>query len=202
MLVDDHFVVRMGLGSMLKLEPDIHVVAEACSGPEAIELQRKHRAEVILMDCRLPGMSGIEAAAAIRQEFPSTQIIMLSVAQSEEEIYRAIQAGAQAYLPKSVEQSELVRAIRIVRAGQRYLPAPLAARLAERVGRSELSERERETLELLVKGLSNKEIASALEISVVTVKLHVSNLLAKLGVADRSQAITAAIQRGIIQLDD
>jgi two-component system NarL family response regulator len=200
MLVDDHYLVRMGLASIIALEPDMAVCAEASSGEQAQALFRTHHPDVTLMDLRLPGMSGAQTIQAIRREFPDARMVMLSTYVCDEEIYGALQAGAMAYLVKSVQREELMRAIRKAAAGQRHIPAEVAARLADRVARSELSMRELEVLRLLVGGRRNREIAGALDITEGTVKLHVSSILGKLGVADRTEAVTVALQRGIVQL--
>ncbi len=200
MLVDDHYLVRMGLASIIGLEPDMVVCAEASSGEQAQALFRTHRPDVTLMDLRLPGMNGAETIQAIRREFPDARIVMLSTYVCDEEIYGALQAGAMAYLVKSVQREELMKAIRKAALGQRHIPAEVAARLADRVTRSELSAREIEVLRLLVGGRRNREIAATLDITEGTVKLHVSSILGKLGVADRTEAVTVALQRGIVQL--
>ncbi|PYR72887.1 MAG: DNA-binding response regulator [Acidobacteria bacterium] len=201
MLVDDHYLVRMGLASIIALEPDMTVCAEAASGEQARALFRTHRPDVTLMDLRLPGMNGADTIQAIRAEFPDARIVMLSTYVCDEEIYGALQAGAMAYLVKSVQREELMRAIRKAAAGQRHIPAEVAARLADRVSRSQLSTRELEVLRLLVSGRRNREIATTLDITEGTVKLHVSSILGKLGAADRTEAVTVALQRGIVQLE-
>jgi DNA-binding NarL/FixJ family response regulator len=201
MLVDDHYLVRMGLRSILALEPDMTVVAEASTGEQAISLFRTHRPDVTLMDLRLPGLNGSEAVHEIRMEFPDARIVMISTYVGDEEIYGALQAGAMAYLVKSVQREELTTAIRKAAAGQRHIPAEVAARLADRVTRSRLSARELEVLRLLVSGRRNREIAGTLVISEGTVKLHVSSILGKLGAADRTEAVTVALQRGIVRLE-
>ena len=200
MLVDDHYLVRMGLASVLALEPDMVVCAEASSGEQACALYRVHSPDVTLMDLRLPGMSGTATVQAIRNEFPDARIVMISTYVCDEEIYGALQAGAMAYLVKSVQREELIRAIRKAAAGQRHIPAEVATRLADRVTRSQLSTRELDVLRLLVGGRRNREIAHALDISEGTVKLHVSSILSKLGAADRTEAVTRALQHGIVQL--
>ncbi len=200
MLVDDHYLVRMGLTSVLSLETDITVCAEAASAEEAIELFRTHRPDVTLMDARLPGLSGTEATAALRRLHPEARIVMLSTYGGDEEIYSALQAGAMAYLLKSVQREELLLAIRKAALGKRHVPPELAERLAERLTRSQLSARELDVLRLLVGGMRNRQIATALNIAEGTAKLHVSSVLAKLGVADRTEAVTVALQRGIVQL--
>jgi two-component system NarL family response regulator len=201
MLVDDHYLVRMGLASVIALEPDMTVCAEASSGEQAVALFRQHRPDVILMDLRLPGMSGLDTTRTIRREFPDARIIVLSTYISDEEIYTALQAGAMAYLVKSVQREELVDAMRKAAAGRRHIQPEVAARLADRMSRSDLSGRERDVLRLLVGGKRNREIATALDIAEGTVKLHVSSILGKLGVVDRTEAVTVALQRGIVQLD-
>ena len=201
MLVDDHYLVRMGLASIMALEPDVEVCAEAASGQEARALYRTHRPDVTLMDLRLPDISGTETLQAIRREFPDARIVIISTYVCDEEIYGALQAGAMAYLVKSVQRDELMRAIRKAAKGQRHIPAEVAARLAERVTRSQLSARELEVLRLLVAGRRNREIAGTLDITEGTVKLHVSSILGKLGVADRTEAVTRALQHGIVQLE-
>jgi two-component system NarL family response regulator len=201
MLVDDHYLVRMGLVSIIALEPDMTVSAEASTGEQACALFRRHRPDVTLMDLRLPGMNGSETVQAIRSEFPDARIVMISTYVCDEEIYGALQAGAMAYLVKSVQREELMRAIRKAAAGQRHIPAEVASRLADRMMRSQLSSRELEVLRLLVVGRRNREIAGALDITEGTVKLHVSSILGKMGVADRTEAVTRALQRGIVQLE-
>jgi two-component system, NarL family, response regulator len=200
MIVDDHYLVRVGLASIIALEPDMMVCAEASSGEQAQALFRTHDPDVTLMDLRLPGMNGADTIKAIRREFPDARILMLSTYVTDEEIYGALQAGAMAYLVKSVQREELIRAIRKAAVGQRHIPPEVAARLADRVARSELSMRELEVLRLLVGGRRNREIAGALDITEGTVKLHVSSILGKLGVSDRTEAVTVALQRGIVQL--
>ena len=200
LIVDDHFVVRIGLTSALNLEEDMQVVAEARNGREAVSLYEKHRPDVVVMDYELPELNGAEAAAAIRDKDSAARIIVLSVYKGEEDVHRAVQAGAVGYLPKSSEPSELVEAIRKVHGGGRYFPPMINAALAKRAGRTELSEREKEVLAMLVRGRSNKEIAIELGISENTVKVHTTRVFEKLGVADRLEAVTAAIQRGIVHL--
>jgi DNA-binding NarL/FixJ family response regulator len=191
----------MGLASIIALEPDMTVCAQASTGEQAQTLFRTHRPDVTLMDLRLPGMNGSDTIQAIRMEFPDARIVMISTYVCDEEIYGALQAGAMAYLVKSVQREELIRAIRKAAAGQRHIPAEVAARLADRVTRSQLSTREIEVLRLLVGGRRNREIANALDITEGTVKLHVSSILGKLGASDRTEAVTVALQRGIVQLE-
>jgi two-component system NarL family response regulator len=201
MLVDDHFVVRMGLVASLGLEPDMQVVAECDSGEQAVELYPRHRPDVVILDGRLPVMSGAEAAAAIRQHDPSAHILMLSVRDGEEDIHRAVQAGVMGYLNKGSLREDILAAIRMVADGRPCFPPAIAAKLAAHQKRPALTPRELEVLRLIVQGQANKEIAETLHLAEVTVKLHVGNVLEKLGVQDRTQAATAAIQRGIVYLD-
>jgi DNA-binding NarL/FixJ family response regulator len=201
LVVDDHFMVRMGLSASLNVEADMEVVAEAGNAEAAIEAYRKHRPSLVMMDLRLPGMSGIDCTSAILHEFPDACILMLSTHSGEEEIYRAMQAGARGYIVKSIVREELLRAVRDVHQGKRYLDPMVASLLAERVSHRSLTSRELEVLRMVAKGLGNKEIAGELNIAEVTVKLHVSHVLEKLNVKDRTQAATAALQRGIIALD-
>jgi two-component system NarL family response regulator len=200
MLVDDHYLVRVGLASILALEPDMTVCAEASTGEQAIQLFRTHRPDVTLMDLRLSGANGSEATQAILAEFPDARVIVISTYICDEEIYNALQSGAMAYLVKSVQREELIEAIRKAAAGQRHIPREVAARLADRVGRTQLSMRELDVLRLLVGGKRNRAIAEALDITEGTVKLHVSSILGKLGVLDRTEAVTVALQRGLVQL--
>jgi two-component system NarL family response regulator len=201
MLVDDHYLVRVGLASIIALEPDMTVCAETSSGEQAIELFHAHRPDVTLMDLRLPGLSGSDTTHTIRAAFPDARIIILSTYVSDEEIYGALQAGAMAYLVKSVQRQELIHTIRRAAAGLRHIPPDVAGRLADRMSRAQLSARELEVLRLLAGGKRNREIASTLDITEGTVKLHVSSILGKLGVVDRTEAVTVALQRGIIQLE-
>jgi DNA-binding NarL/FixJ family response regulator len=201
LVVDDHFMVRMGLSASLNVEADMEVVAEAGNGDAALQAYRKHRPSLVMMDLRLPGMSGIECTAAILHEFSEACILMLSTHSGEEEIYRAMQAGAKGYIVKSIIREELLRAVREVHEGRQYVDPIVAWHLAERRSHRALSTREVEVLGMVAKGLGNKEIATALNIAEVTVKLHVSHVLEKLSVKDRTQAATVALQRGIISLE-
>ena len=194
-------MVRMGLSSSLNVEPDIEVVAEAGSGEAALEAYRKIRPTLVMMDLRLPGMSGTECTAELVREFPDARVLMLSTHSSEEEIFRAIQAGARGYVVKSIVREELLRAVREVHRGGQYFDSVVASHLAERQSHRALSSREVDVLRLVAKGFGNKEIADVLDIAEVTVKLHVSHMLEKLDVKDRTQAATVALQRGIISLD-
>jgi len=201
LVVDDHHVVRQGFVALLKTVPDLHVIAEGSDGTEAIELYRQHKPDVTLMDLRMPTVGGVEAIQRIRAEFPAARIIVLTTYDGDEDIYRALQAGAKAYLLKGMSVDELISAVRAVHAGKSRIPAPIAEKLAERMGGPELTNRELSVLQLIVRGKSNKEIASDLVISEATVKTHINSLLGKLGVTDRTQAATAAIQRGIVHFN-
>jgi DNA-binding NarL/FixJ family response regulator len=201
LVVDDHFMVRMGLSASLNVEEDMQVVAEAADGEAALEIYRRDRPSLVLMDVRLPGMSGADTTAVLLREFPDAHVLMLSTHSGEEEIYRAMQAGARGYVLKSVLRDELLRAIREVHAGRRYLEPGVASILADRVSHRTLTVREVEVLRMVARGLGNKEIAAALNIAEVTVKLHVSHVLEKLNAKDRTEAATAALHRGIISLD-
>lgn len=200
MVVDDHPIVREGFGGMIGTEPDMSLVAEARSGDEAIVLFRQHRPDVTLMDLRMPGMNGIDTISAIRREFPHSRFIVLTTYDGDEDIYRALEAGAQAYILKDMFFDEILTAIRAVHAGQRRIPAAVGTRLAERMAGMALSARELEVLELLGKGRSNREVAAELAITEATVKGHVTNILGKLGVSDRTQAVITALKRGLIHL--
>ena len=200
MLVDDHYLVRMGLASIIALESDMTVCAEAATGEQALSLFRVHNPDVSLIDQRLPGMTGSETTQKIRAEYPGARILVLSTYACDEEIYRALQCGAMGYLSKSVQREELTQAIRKAASGRRHITPEVAALLAEGMSRSRLSSRELDVLRLLVGGKRNREIASSLDITEGTVKLHVSSILGKLAVADRTEAVTVALQRGIVQL--
>jgi DNA-binding NarL/FixJ family response regulator len=201
LVVDDHFMVRMGLSASLNVESDMEVVAEAASSDLALSMYREKRPTLVIMDVRLPGSSGAEATAAIVQEFPGARVLMLSTHSGEEEVFRSLQAGARGYILKSAMRDELLQAIREVYEGRRYIDPTVAPLLAERMQHRSLTGRELEVLKLVAKGMGNKEIAASLSIAEVTVKLHVSHVLDKLNVKDRTEAATAALQRGIISLD-
>jgi len=201
LLVDDHPVVREGLAAIINRQPDMLIVAEASNGQEAVDLHREHHPDISLIDLRMPVMNGVDAIKVIRKENSRSRFIVLTTYDGDEDIYRALQAGAQGYLLKDMFREELLAAIRSVNAGQRSIPAAIATRLAERIAGNELTPREVEVLRLIAAGNSNKEIANSLEITEGTVKGHVNNILSKLAVTDRTQAVTTAIQRGIVQLD-
>ena len=200
LVAEDHLVARVGVTTIVNMQDDMMVVAEAANGNQAVEMFRLHQPDVTLLDLRMPGMGGVEAALGIRREFPGAKMIALTTYGGDEDIRRALAAGVQAYLTKDVLHDELLKAIRAVNAGQTYLPAAVAAALAAQLPRPDLSAREVQVLALIVRGLANKQIAFTLSIAEHTVKNHVKNILSKLGVQDRTQAATAAIQRGIIHL--
>jgi DNA-binding NarL/FixJ family response regulator len=200
MVVDDHPLMRVGVSSIVNARSDMATVAEAGTGEEAVLLFRKHKPDVTLMDLRLPKMNGVEAIRTICGEFPRSRFIVLTTYEGDEDIHRALEAGAQGYLIKGMPYQTLVDAIHRVHTGSRFIPPPVARTLASRMPGSELSDREREVLELMAKGKSNKEIAGDLGITEATVKCHVSTILACLGAADRTQAVVMAIQRGLIHI--
>jgi DNA-binding NarL/FixJ family response regulator len=200
LVAEDHVIARVGVTTIVNMQTDMEIVGEASNGQQAVDLHRQLLPDVTLLDIRMPVLTGIEAAAAIRRESPKARLIALSTYGGDEDIRRALQAGVHSYLTKDVLHDELLKAIRAVHAGQSYLPAGVAAALAAQMPRPDLSARELQVLELIVKGLANKQIAYALGIAEHTVKNHVKNILDKLDVEDRTQATTAAIQRGIIHL--
>jgi len=200
MVIDDQAVVRQGFVALINTVSDMVVVAEGTNGQQALELYRLHRPDVTLMDLRMPQLGGVEAIAAIRKEFRDARLIVLTTYDGDEDIYRSLQAGAQGYLLKDMFFGALEDAIRKVHAGSRWIPAQVAERLAERMGSSDLTGREIEVLEQIVAGNSNKAIANRLNISEATVKSHINSILSKLGVSDRTQAATTALQRGLVHL--
>ncbi|HJZ83108.1 MAG TPA: response regulator transcription factor [Pyrinomonadaceae bacterium] len=198
MVIDDQAVVRQGFVSLISTVADMEIVAEGSNGREAVELYSRHQPDITLMDLRMPELSGVEAITEIRRQFPGARIIVLTTYDGDEDIYRSVQAGAQGYLLKDMFFEELESAIRKVHAGARLIPGSVAERLAARMSSSELTSRELEVLRQIVDGKSNKEIANVLSISEATVKSHINNILSKLGVTDRTQAATRALQRGIV----
>jgi two-component system, NarL family, response regulator len=197
LIADDHPIVRNGLVRMVELSDGMEVIAEAETGTEAVELFRQHQPDVTLMDLRMPEMNGVEAILAIREEFPTASIAILTTYDTDEDIFRGLQAGAKGYLLKDSKMVELIEAIRTLHAGQRYIPAAVGAKLAERMTQPQLSDRELEVLRLMSAGKTNQDICADLYISESTVKFHINNIFSKLGVSDRTQAIVIAIQRGI-----
>ncbi len=201
LLADDHPVVREGLAALIERQQDMTVVGEASNGAEAVDLFERHQPDVTLMDLRMPGVDGVEAITRIREAFPGARVIVLTTYQGDEDIYRGLRAGAKGYLLKDAGRQELLEAIRAVHAGQTRIPPDVASKLVERMGGRELSAREVEVLRLMAQGKSNQEIAAALFITEGTVKAHVNNILGKLGVSDRTQAVTTALRRGIVRLE-
>jgi two-component system NarL family response regulator len=201
MLVDDHPAFRKGMAALIESEPGLQVVAETGDGRNALAIYRLKKPDVVLMDLRLPGMGGVEATIAIRKEFPNACVIVLTTFDTDEDIFRAIQSGAKSYLLKDTPDDELAAVIRSAHAGKQVLSEKLAGRLAERQQRPELSQREMEVLQLLIKGRSNKEIGSALFLCEDTVKAHFKTLFNKLKVQDRTEAAISAIRHGIVHLD-
>jgi DNA-binding NarL/FixJ family response regulator len=201
LVVEDHNVVRQGLIALLGMAEGLQVVGEAADGVEAIAQFRKLRPDITLMDLRLPRMGGVDAIQRLRVESPQARFIVLTTYDGDEDIYRALRAGAKAYLLKGMTSEELISTIHAVHAGKSHIPPAVAERLAERMGVENLTHREFEVLEQIVSGKSNKEIATELAVSEATVKTHVNSLLGKLGVADRTQAATTAIRRGIVPLE-
>lgn len=200
LVVDDHPPMRIGLVALIKSQPGMDVVAEASDGEEAIEIYDDVRPDVVLMDLRMPGIGGVEAILAIRKKHPDARVIVLSTYDWDEDIHRAIQSGAKSYLLKDMPIEEIASTVRSVHAGDTSLPRQVAERLTERSQREQLTERERDVLESLIKGRSNKEIASSLCISEDTVKSHLKTLFAKLRVRDRTGAALEAIRHGIVHL--
>jgi DNA-binding NarL/FixJ family response regulator len=200
LLVDDHIVLRMGLATATSGEPDMEVVADADNGLEAINAYRVHRPDVVVLDLRMPGLNGIETIRMLREEFGDVRVLVFSNYASGDEVYQALRAGASGFVVKEMALDRLLDAIRKVHEGEQYLPPEIATRMHGRV-LSQLSPRELEVLRLLARGLSNKEIGTELRVVEGTVKIHVTNILTKLAVSDRTQAILTAVKRGIIQLE-
>lgn len=198
--VDDHPLLLEGVARKIERQPDMKVVGTAGTGQEAVILYLRHRPDVVLMDLQLPGMGGQQAIEAIRREDPNAKIIVLTILGGDEDIYRAIHAGAASYLLKSSLSQDLIATVRAVVAGERPIPPEVAERLAAREGQSGLSAREVEILELIAKGLRNKEIAAALGIGQETVQTHIKRLFVKLHVSDRTAAVTVALSRGIVHM--
>jgi DNA-binding NarL/FixJ family response regulator len=200
LLVDDHPVVRAGLRTMLQQDPDVLVVGTAADGETALQLLDRTVADVVLLDLRMPGLSGLDVLRKIRQLFPSTRVLILSCFQFDEEIHRSVIYGAHGYLIKDVDCEEILDAIRSVHQGSTYFPRHIMERLDSRRSRPELTKREMEILELVAKGFTNKEIASALRLSQFTVRNHLNRITSKLEVADRTEAAFVAIQTGIVSI--
>ncbi len=198
LLVDDHFVVRLGLADLLSTEPGFEVVGEASDGEEALEVFINLRPDVVVMDFELPKLDGPEAVAAIRRKDPAACILMLTVSEAEESVWRAVEAGASGYVLKSAPREDIVAAVRVVATGGEFLPPAIAAILRARRSRPALSPREKDVLRCLVRGLANKEIADFLGLAEPTIKMHLVSLFEKLGARDRTQAAMLAVQRGLL----
>ncbi len=201
LIVDDHTMVRMGLSAVLSLNDDLSIVGEADDGAQAIERFQTVQPDVVLMDVRMPGMGGLEALRALRLAAPGARVLMLTTSELDEDILRAIEAGACGYLLKSVTREELARAIREVHAGGRYMPEAMAQRLAQLTKRKHLSARESEVLDGMRRGLSNRDIAMALSVSEHTIKAHVKAILQKLESADRAEAVARGFEQGLLRVD-
>ena len=199
--VDDHRIVREGLRMIIDSEPDMAVIAAAATGGEAVARYRQHRPDITLMDLRLPDMSGVDAIREIRDISPAARIIVLTMYKGDEDIHRAMGAGASTYLLKDTLSDDLPRIVREVHAGRQTLPADVAARLQERAAHPTLTAREIEVIRLVAAGRRDKEIAVALSLSTHTVRVHMKNIFTKLGVSDRTEAMSVAIRRGIIHVD-
>ena len=198
--VDDHPFVREGLVTIIGKQPDMAVIAQASTGREALDQFRAHRPDVTLMDLRLPDMSGVDTTIAIRSEFPDARIVALTTFEGDADIQRAFTAGARAYVLKSMSPRDLIEVIRVVHAGKKRVPPEVAAMLAEHLADESLTERERVVLKHVAEGRRNREIAGLLAISEDTVKTHLKHIIDKLGAQDRTEAVTIALRRGIIQL--
>jgi DNA-binding NarL/FixJ family response regulator len=201
LIADDHPIVREGLATMINRQPDMEVVAEAPNGRDAVEQFLLYRPDVALMDLRMPHLDGIAAMQAIRLRIPDARILLLSTYEGDEQIYQGLKAGAKGYLLKDSPREDLLETIRKIHNGMTYILPAVAAKLAERVTRSNLSDRETEVLRLMVAGKSNREIGASLFISEGTVKVHVSNLLKKLKANGRTEAINMALSHGIVNLE-
>jgi DNA-binding NarL/FixJ family response regulator len=198
--VDDHPLLREGIAVLINNQPDMELVGQAANGSDGIVLFRKHRPDITLMDLRLPDISGIDATIAIRSEYPAARIVILSTFEGDGEIRRALLAGVQSYVLKSMPPGEMLNVIRQVHAGKKRIPPQVAAQLAEYLAEDSLSEREIEVLRRVAEGNRNRDIADQLFISEETIKVHIKHIMEKLGASDRTQAVAIAVRRGIIQL--
>jgi len=201
LIIEDHFLARMALHSVLSMQKNLQIVGEASDGAEGVELYRKLLPDVVLLDLRLPRVSGFEVLAQVRREFSAARFIVLSNYQGSEDIYRAMRGGAMGYLTKEASGEEVLNAIESVVRGLRYIPPALLNRLAERMPAMDLTPREAEVLTCITRGRSNREIADELGIAEKTVRIHVSSVLEKMGARDRTQATIFALQRGLVHMD-
>ena len=199
--VDDHPLIRAGVVAFLATEPDLQVVAEAANGEEALEQYRELRPDIVLMDLSMPVMDGLSATRAIPDEFPDASVIVLTTYDGDEDIHRALDAGARGYLLKDMVAADVLNVIRTVHGGRRGIPHAVAAKLAEHTPRIPLTPREAEVLSLVAKGLSNAEVAARIGRTEGTVKVHLKNILQKLDASDRTEAVTTALRRGFIRLE-
>jgi DNA-binding NarL/FixJ family response regulator len=199
LIADDHPIVSQGLVAILNDQPDMQIVAQVMNGRQAIEQFRILQPDVTLLDLRMPEVGGVEAITTIRSEFPDAAIIMFSIYETDEDIYQGLRAGAKAYLLKDTPCQEILEVIRAVRDGERYVPAEIGTKLAARMERPNLSDREFEVLGLMARGKNNKAIAAELGITENTVKFHVTNVMIKLGASDRTHAVVNALQQGLIK---
>lgn len=202
LVTEDHGIVRQGIISILQLQKDFTVVAEASNGLEAVELHQQYNPDITLMDLRMPHLEGVEAIRRIRNHSPNAKIIILTTYDTDEDIYRGLQAGARGYILKDADFEDLIGAVRTVHNGKRYLPPTVALKLAERMDCEDLTERERDVLQLMVLGSSTSALAEALQISEGTVKFHINHIFQKLGVNDRTQAVVTALRRGLVRLEE
>lgn len=200
LIVEDHAIVRQGLAAIIENEPDMTVVGQAGDGQEAIKQYRQLQPDVTLMDLQMPQMNGADATLAICAEFAHARMIILTTYDGDEDIYRALRAGAKGYLLKDAEPEALLNAIQIVHGGQQYIPFEVAAKLVQRMNIPALSDREQEVVRQMARGLSNHDIGAALNITESTVKFHINRILSKLGVSDRTQAVITALKRGLAKL--
>jgi DNA-binding NarL/FixJ family response regulator len=201
LIVDDHALLRAGLAASIGAESDMEIVAAASDGKQGVELFGQHRPDITLMDLKMPVMGGVDAIRAIRGQCPTAKVVVLSTYDGDDDIYRALQAGAASYLLKDTLADDLVRVIREVFAGGRPVPAAVAQRLADRMLQPELTARELDVLRLIARGMRNKEIAAQLRIGEETTQGHVKNILSKLGLHDRTEAVAVAVRRGIVHID-
>lgn len=200
LLVDDHIVIRMGLTTAVSDAPDMEIVADVENGPDAIKAFRKHRPDVVILDLRLPGLSGVETLRLLREEFKNARVLVFSSYAKGEEIYQAMKAGACGFVMKEMPLERLLGAIRTVHEGEQFIPPEIAMRVGERLP-AQMSPRELDVLHMLGRGLSNKEIGAELGVAEGTVKIHITSIFGKLGVSDRTKALLTAIKRGIVQID-